>query len=220
MEDSPVLVCGPRIGGLPELDETGFCVYDLQRMHDEHAAGDVAVLEVDFYRADSMVDLGDEELSALALKAASAALGVPAATLDPSLVVDAAVVRAREAVSHFAIGSAALSPDVRLGPGIFACGDWIDRCGHASWSTEKAVVTAKQASGAVAAELQLDGVDKRVIPAADDTAALASLRRLARTARAAVTPAAAAVGRDVASELPPPAPWALLQSLRSGLSGP
>ena len=28
-----------QVGGLPELEETGFCVYDLQRMHDEHAQG-------------------------------------------------------------------------------------------------------------------------------------------------------------------------------------
>ena len=42
MADSPVVVCGPEIGGIAELRETGFCVYDLQRMHDEHAAGDLA----------------------------------------------------------------------------------------------------------------------------------------------------------------------------------
>lgn len=39
MEGSPVLVVGPGVGGIPQLKETGFCVYDLQRMHDEHAAG-------------------------------------------------------------------------------------------------------------------------------------------------------------------------------------
>jgi len=46
MSASPVLVAGPNIGGLPELKETGFCVYDLQRMHPELATGDLAVLEV------------------------------------------------------------------------------------------------------------------------------------------------------------------------------
>ena len=79
--------------------------------------------------------------------------------LDPSLVVDRAVVRARRAVSHFAVGSAALSPAVRLtgsgggvgggGGGLYACGDWVDRTGHASWSTEKAVVTGRQARNPV-----------------------------------------------------------------------
>ena len=35
MKASPVCVVGPGVGGLPPLRETGFCVYDLQRMHDE-----------------------------------------------------------------------------------------------------------------------------------------------------------------------------------------
>ena len=103
--------------------------------------------------------------------------------------------RARRAVSHFAVGSAARSPGVRLlpcltpqgrasrgaacakahdvrsvhpgqvrlgGPGLYACGDWVDRTGHASWSTEKAVVTGRQAAAAVAADLKLSGVDSAV----------------------------------------------------------
>jgi phytoene dehydrogenase-like protein len=34
MSDSPVAVCGPRVGGISELTETGFCIYDLQRLQD------------------------------------------------------------------------------------------------------------------------------------------------------------------------------------------
>lgn len=198
MPETPVLVCGPRVGNLAELKEVGFTVYDLQRMHDEHAASDeCAVLEVDFYRADSFVDYDDDDVAALALRAAAAALGVPRDTLDPSMLVDRAVVRARRAVSHFAIGSAAASPGVRLGGSVYACGDWIDRCGHASWSTEKAVVTGRAAAAAIGDDLRLRGVDAPIIPAAADTAALDTLRKLARTVRASRP-----------NELPPPAPWA------------
>ena len=46
MVASPVLVCGPGVGGLTELKETGFCVYDLQRMQQEFAEGELSVLEV------------------------------------------------------------------------------------------------------------------------------------------------------------------------------
>ena len=124
----------------------------------------------------------DDAVAALALRAAASALGAPTSsfypstlslilplavrctcilrcagvspsTLSSSLVVDTAVVRAKRAVSHFALGSAALSPGVTLGEGVYACGDWIDRTGHASWSTDKAVVTARQAATAVGAEL-------------------------------------------------------------------
>ena len=208
MAASPVAVVGPKV--LPELEETGFCIYDLQRMHDEFASGDVAVLEVDFYRADQIAEIEDDaEVVSLALRAAAAALKLPASALDASAVVDSAVVRARRAVSHFATGSAALSPPVRLGGGVYAAGDWIDRAGHASWSTEKAVVTGRQAAGAIGRDLGLTAVDSAVIPAAEDTAQLQALRGVAKAVRAA---APADLG------LPPPAPWAALRSLLSGPS--
>merc|ERR1711971_983709 len=139
-------------------------------MHDEFATGNLSVLEMDFYRADKIADMEDDHaVPAFAMRAAASALGVPQSVFDPTMLVDVAVVRARNAVSHFCIGSAATSPSIRLAEGVFACGDWIDRSGHASWSTEKAVVTAKQAAGAVSEELGLHGVDSTVIPAAEDT---------------------------------------------------
>ena len=205
MRASPVVVAGPEVGGIPELAEAGFCIYDLQRMHDEHANGELGVLEVDFYRADDLAELEDDAVVALALRAAAAALEISPSVLVPSMVEDRAIVRARRAVSHFAVGSAALSPGVRLGGnGLYACGDWVDRTGHASWSTEKAVVTGRQAAAAVAADFKLSGVDSAVLPAEADTAPLAALRTLAGGARAA------ALGADA---LPPPAPWAALRAM-------
>ncbi|KAL1496256.1 hypothetical protein AB1Y20_016219 [Prymnesium parvum] len=208
MAAAPVVVAGPGVGGIPQLEETGFCVYDLQRLHDEHARGQLGVLEVDFYRADAIADIDDDaEVAALALRAAAAALGVAPRVLHPSLLVDVAVVRARRAVSHFAPGSAALSPGVKLGGGVYACGDWIDRTGHASWSTEKAVVTGRQAAAAIAEDFGLRGVQADVIPAAEDTPPLQALRQVASALRA-TAPAPLLV-----NGLPPPAPWALLRSL-------
>jgi hypothetical protein len=47
MKDSPVVVCGPHVGGIKELAETDFCIYDLERLQDDDV--DVkAALEVDF----------------------------------------------------------------------------------------------------------------------------------------------------------------------------
>lgn len=74
-----------------------------------------------------MAELPDDAVTRLALRAAAAALGLPAWALPSSLIVDAAVVRARRAVSHFDPGSAKLSPPVTLGGGVYACGDWVDR---------------------------------------------------------------------------------------------
>ena len=91
MRASPVTVVGPEIGNLDELKETGFCVYDLQRMHDARAAGDLGVLEVDFYRADAIAEMTDDETAEFALLAASKALGVDPGVLSADLIVDRAM---------------------------------------------------------------------------------------------------------------------------------
>jgi hypothetical protein len=122
------------------------------------------------------------------------------------LVADLSVVRANNAVSHFCVNSASWSPDVKLSEGLYICGDWVDRTGHASWSTEKAVVTGIQAANALA-----DGYDLKsnvsVIPAASDTPQLAGLRQLARTVRGAIP-----FGLDIK----PQAPWILAKRLFLG----
>jgi hypothetical protein len=100
MQDSPVVVCGPRV--LPkQLAETGFCLYDLQRLQDEFAvsAESTAALEVDFFRADSLACKSNDDVVAIALKAIAAALNVD--PFEASDVSDFAVVRAYNAVSHF-----------------------------------------------------------------------------------------------------------------------
>jgi len=214
MQDSPVVVCGPRVGGIPQLAEAGFCIYDLQRLHDEFAVVNqkyndeepCAAIEVDFFRADAIANMeNDEEVAELALRAVAAALDVEA--MDPSTVLDVSVVRARDAVSHFCVDSASASPNVRLQKGIYMCGDWIDRKGHASWSTEKAVVTGRQAAAALADDFDLRA-DIDIIPAAQDTAQLVALRQAARAVRGVLSP----LGEDMV----PLSPWVLAKQITRG----
>jgi len=213
MFDSPVCVCGAGIGGIDELKETGFCIYDLQRMHDEFKVKNeigedqMAVLEVDFYRADSMVDMTDEQIINLTLSAVSATLGT--ARMGSDQICDSVVIRARNAVSHFAPKSAMNSPQVKLGEGIYMCGDFIDRAGHASWSTEKSVVTAKQASGALSRDFDLGNSQCSVIPAASDSPQLSALRQSARLLRTIIPP------KNI-----PPSPWVFARQLLTGNSQP
>ena len=144
------------------------------------------------------------------LEAVAAALGIPVQEQQQQLilddVLDMSVVRARNAVSHFCVGSASWSPDVRLNQGLYICGDWIDRKGHASWSTEKAVVTGKQAVGALAKDFGLEGCQTDVIPVVEDTPQLSLLRKAAKTVRD-VLPGDAGL---------PAAPWTLAQRLTRG----
>ena len=210
MKESPVAVCGPQMGNMPHLKETGFCIYDLQRLHDEFSVANnpqntTAVLEVDFFRADAIADMDDNQVAKIALKAVSASLRTKRIPFED--VVDLAVVRARNAVSHFTVNSASYSPDVRLyAPNIYMCGDWIDRKGHASWSTEKAVVTGRQAAQAVLEDYTSSNVVTKIdiIPAASDTPPLQALRSTAKVLRSVVPPP----GNGI-----PPSPWAFLQSL-------
>ena len=215
MQDSPVVVCGPRVGGIPQLAETGFCIYDLQRLHDEFSVGNqkrddekepCAALEVDFFRADTIANIdSDEDVAKLALRAVAAALDVD--EIDPSTILDVSVVKARDAVSHFCVDSASASPDVRLKKGVYMCGDWIDRTGHASWSTEKAVVTGRQAAAALADDFGYQA-DIQIIPAAEDTAQLAALRQVARTIRGVMSH----LGQDMF----PLSPWVLARQITGG----
>ena len=201
MADSPVVVCGPN---LLEKDpkyasilvETGFCIYDLTRMQDlefgNNADDDnenLRVLEVDFFRADTLADLDDDAVLEVTRRAIAAALSVSLDPLSSLELLDSSVVRARRAVSHFTPGSAAASPGVKLGSNVgdnlYICGDWVDRTGHASWSSEKAVVTGRQAAAQCAQDMQLPAQSSlpAVIPAPVDTPALAALRQTARTWR-------------------------------------
>ncbi|KAL7534407.1 hypothetical protein ACHAWF_004824 [Thalassiosira exigua] len=219
MQKSPVAVCGASMGDIEVLRETRFCIYDLQRMHDEFSVDyysdnvaendQVAVLEIDFFRANDFVDLDDDQISDLALRAVSAALGTP--KIDSADIVDATVLRARNAVSHFCPNSALYSPSVKLGEsrGMYICGDWVDRTGHASWSTEKAVVTARQAASVLSNDFGLMDTDCNIIPAAKDTPQLSALRKVARLLRSTYPPTTL-----------PPSPWIYVKELLSGVTDP
>lgn len=212
MKDSPAFVCGPNIGGIAELTETGFCIYDLQRLHDEFSldfqksSKSVPCLayEVDFFRADGLAAIEDDVCVArIALRAISAALNIP--SLEADSLLDVSVVRAKDAVSHFCVGSASWSPPVKLQNNLYICGDWVDRTGHASWSTEKSVVTARQAAGSLAKEFGLD-CDAGIIPAAPDTAQFSMLRKTAKTLR-----------QGSPFDVLPPSPWVLGKQIFGGL---
>jgi len=185
MISSPIAVCGPDIGKgrFPQLKETGFCIYDLQRMHQEFSVKqckDVSVIEIDFYRANEIAEMDDESIAAFSLEVLTTALQIN--PISNENIVDSAIVRARDAVSHFSPGSASYSPSCKLDDGLYICGDWVDRSGHASWSTEKSVVTAKQAAIALSRDFGWTP-NISIIPAAEDTLQLSTLRGVARMIR-------------------------------------
>jgi len=195
MRDSPVFVCGPNVGGIPELIETGFCIYDLQRLQDEYSVATQCVAyEIDFFHANVLADMENDDVTTIAVRALCAALEIPDVVTES--VLEVSVVRAKNAVSHFCVQSASSSPPVKLQENVFICGDWVDRTGHGSWSTEKAVVTGRQAAASLAKNIGLH-CDIKVIPVAPETQQLSTLRQIARALR-----------RTDPSDTFPTAPWA------------
>lgn len=174
----PVTVCGPKII-MPTLIETGFCVYDLTRLQDGWRTDEgLLVLEVDFFRANAISKLKDEAIVEIALDSIEKVIaGSNSKLLRMGLVLDFGIVRAKDAVSHFSIGAAKSSPPIRVDRGIYMCGDWIDRKGHASWSTEKAVVTGIGAAKQLANDFGLSIKDiPSIIPSSQDSRELRGLR--------------------------------------------
>ena len=126
--------------GIPKLEETGFYIYDLQRMHDEFSVDyynkniveqddQVAVLEVDFYRADSFfVYMSNAQVVELTLKAVSAALDTT--IIETSETIDSKIIRARNAVSHFAPNSSSYSQSAKLEKGILWVIGWTGLVTH------------------------------------------------------------------------------------------
>jgi len=124
-------------------------------------------------------------------------------------LVDLTVFRARNDVSHFAPNSAISSPDVKLGEGIYICGDWIDRTDQASWSTENIGIVPRQAASSLSKDFGLQDVQCTIIPAAPDTPQLTALRQSAKLLKS-VLPA----------KTLPPFPWDFAKQLLSGNKDP
>lgn len=198
--ESPVVVCGPSIGEIPTLVETGFCIYDLGQLQDEFielATEGLSTFEIDFFRANDLAGKSDDEILGVTLNAISSALAIDLKH-ERSAIIGYSVVRASNAVTHFCVGSAKNSPPIRLKKGLYVCGDWVDRTGHASWSTEKAVVTGRQAAKAFGVDFALSCQETAIIPVAEDTRELKVLREIASIIRKAIP-------RGL-----PPSPWSIL----------
>jgi hypothetical protein len=89
----------------------------------------VAVLEVDFYRADSFfVYMSNAQVVELTLKAVSAALDTT--IIETSETIDSKIIRARNAVSHFAPNSSSYSPSAKLEKGILWVIGWTGLVTH------------------------------------------------------------------------------------------
>jgi uncharacterized protein with NAD-binding domain and iron-sulfur cluster len=148
--------------------DVGMTFFDLRALHgtDRPPAdpGIGSVLEVDYYHANRLLALGDEDLVRLVKADLDCLLG---GQCEQARVVDAAVVRLPSAVNWYFPGSYDSMPSVRSAAirNLYFAGD-IVKSDHGSWSQEKAFVTGMQAANAVLGR----PLDRGVLPLGDDEA--------------------------------------------------
>lgn len=157
---------------------TGWTFFDLNALHDEWQDAPGSVIEADFYHANQLLPLDDQEIVAKVQR--DLAVCVP--EFGHANVIDRSVVRLPRAVTHFSPGS---YPFMLRGKtsltNVFMSGDWINTR-HGSWSQEKAYVTGLEAANAVIEQFGI-GTPARILPVEPDEPHIAFARSANRTVR-------------------------------------
>ena len=128
----------------------GMTFFNIKELHgnnfsEENVPG--SVIEVDYYHADSLLVMSDEEIAKKAKSDLNTMLGIPCATAK---VVDAAIVRLPNAVNWYFPGSYQDMPNLRSESltNVHFAGDLV-KTRHGSWSQEKAFVTGMEVANSI-----------------------------------------------------------------------
>lgn len=126
-------------------ETTGWTFFDLNHLHDQYQDTESSVVEVDFYHANQLLSMSDEEI----INKVHRDLTTCIADFGEANIIDSSVVRIPQGVTHFAPGSYQHLLKVNTAiPNFFMSGDWIIT-NHGSWSQEKAYVTGLEAANQV-----------------------------------------------------------------------
>ena len=157
---------------------TGWTFFDLNALHDEYKDEPGTVVEVDYYHANQLLNLSDEQVVPLV----QADLAGCLSAFGDAKVIDQSIIRIRQGVTHFAPGSYRyLLPATTSFTNAFMSGDWIVTR-HGSWSQEKAYVTGLEAANHVIKQLG-NGQLANIIPVVPDEPHIQAARTLNRAAR-------------------------------------
>ncbi|CAM9735635.1 unnamed protein product [Choristocarpus tenellus] len=94
----PHAACVAGGGMAPGLESTGLTFYHLNVLQDEYSLVEESVIEVDFYHANPLVPMRDEDVMETALRVLNKA--VPDLALSSDMLEDFAVVRAPQVELH------------------------------------------------------------------------------------------------------------------------
>lgn len=157
---------------------TGWTFFDLNTLHDEFRDAPGSVIEVDFYHANQLLPMDDEQI----LQKVRRDLSVCLPQFQDVEIVDYNIIRVPQGVTHFSPGSYQylLSAKTNI-PNLFMSGDWIINR-HGSWSQEKAYVTGLEAANCVIDYFH-NGEKAAIIPVEADEPHIQLLRQANKTIR-------------------------------------
>ncbi len=157
---------------------TGWTFFDLGDLHDEYQNEPNTVIEADFYHANQLLPMSDEQIINQVHR--DVATCIPA--FSAAKVVDSSVIRVKEGVTHFFPGSYQylLSAKTEI-PNLYLSGDWIVTR-HGSWSQEKAYVTGLEAANLVVEEFCI-GSKANIIPIEADEPHIQLARTINKTVK-------------------------------------
>ena len=157
---------------------TGWTFFDLNAIHDDYREIQETAVEVDFYHANQLLPLTDDEIVSLVKR--DLTICIP--DFKESQIIDKTVIRLPKAVTHFAPGSYQyMLKSVTSYDNVFMSGDWIINR-HGSWSQEKAYVTGLEAANLVITQLG-KGEQATIIPVEPDEEHISFTRSLNRLGR-------------------------------------
>jgi uncharacterized protein with NAD-binding domain and iron-sulfur cluster len=142
---------------------TGWTFFDLNALHDEYCNVPETVIEADFYHANQLLPMSDEEIVSLVQDYLTTCIP----EFRAAKISDRSVIRLSKAVTHFAPGSYQyMLPATTSIDNVFISGDWIINR-HGSWSQEKAYVTGLEAANLVVERFG-KGTKSEIIPVEPD----------------------------------------------------
>ncbi|MGK7945365.1 MAG: FAD-dependent oxidoreductase [Microcystaceae cyanobacterium] len=160
---------------------TGWTFFDLNNLQDEYQQETGSVIEADFYHANQLLSMSDQEI----VKKVHHDLSVCVPQFKQANVVDQSVIRVSQGVTHFSPGSYQYLLKAKTPiPNLYLSGDWVIT-DHGSWSQEKAYVTGLEAANLVIEQFKI-GQKADLIPIEPDEPHIQFARQINSMAKSVI----------------------------------